>query len=626
MNDFNSILLQKEPHSNRDIIAAKVFGELYDLSCSIPTETTEKDIQFLRFSDKEGEKIFWHSSAHILAHALVNLYENVQLDDGPAISQGAGLFYYDFACDRQLSEEDFPTIEKEIQKIAQQKLSLERFIISREQAIQKFQDINQPYKIEIIKKIPNKAPISIYKQGNFVDLCRGPHVPNTSLLKNVKLTAISGIYYKNDPSEKMLQRIYGVSFPTKKETKMYFNKIEELKKRDHRKIGKELELFSFQKEGQGFPFFHPKGVTIWNTLLNYIKRKCDKQGYLEIKTPILLQDTLWHNSGHYANFKDNMYFTKIDKQEYVVKPMNCPGANLVYRSSGRSYKNLPVKLLEFGLVHRHELSGALSGLFRVRSFTQDDAHIYCTKQQLEIEVKRIIGFTLAVYNDFMFHDTVLYVATKPKSYMGTEENWNYSTTILKKSIEDINLKYGIKEGEGAFYGPKIEFNIRDCMNRLWQCGTIQIDFSMPEKFDLKYKDNDGKFYRPIMIHHAVFGSLERFLGILIEHYSGCFPLWIAPEQVRILSVNQEMHDYANKVLEYFQENNILVKNDISENTISYKIRKFIKDKVNYAIILGNNEHQNSTISVRKRGNTETKVYKNEEFLKIIKKEIRQKSN
>lgn len=608
--------LKAIPHT----FAVKYKDNSYDLFDEYPNDCSIDDITLLTFNTVEGKQIFWHSSAHLLAQALKRCYPDIQLEDGPVIDRGPGLFYYDVYTKKVITEEDFEKIEKMMSLIVQEHLNVTRTTYTKKDAVDRYQKENQPFKVDILQKIKDDK-VTFYTQGEFSDLCRGPHLPNTSLIKAIKLTAISGVYYKGDSSNPMLQRIYGVSFPTDKELKKYFHHLEEAKKRDHRKIGKELDLFSFQDEGPGFPFFHPNGVILYNTLIAYIQKGCILRGYKEIKTPTLLSQTLWEQSGHYANFRDNMYFTSIDEQLFAIKPMNCPGSNLVYKSSPHSYRDLPIKFTEFGTVYRHELSGALHGLFRVRSFTQDDAHVYCTNEQLEEEVIKIIEFTLDVYKKFDFTEITIYIATRPEKSIGSPEAWENATDTLKRSLTTLGLKYQIKDGEGAFYGPKIEFNIQDCLGRDWQCGTIQVDFSMPERFDLKFKASDGDEYRPVMIHRAIFGSIERFLGILIEHYNGKFPFWLAPEQVRVLTVNEEVSDYAENIYDQLLKNQIRVTKDFRDERISYKIREWNTFKVCDAVIIGANEMQNKTISLRERGAKNTLEMPLKEYLDLVKNRI-----
>jgi threonyl-tRNA synthetase len=473
------------------------------------------------------------------------------------------------------------------------------------------------FKAQIVGDIPQGEKITVYKQGEFQDLCRGPHVSNTSILGNFKLTAISGAYWKGDSNGPMLQRIYGISFATEKELKSHLHRIEEAKKRDHRVIGKELDLFSFHDEAAGMPFYHPKGTVIFNTLQSYIRSECDKRGYDELRTPTVLSDELWVRSGHYENFKENMYFTKVDERGFAIKPMNCPGSTLVYKTHSRSYRDLPLKLAELGLVHRHELSGVLHGLFRVRAFTQDDAHVFCTPDQLTLQVEDIIRFTLDVYKKFGFDKVNIFVATRPAKSMGSDEIWNKATSSLIDSIGKLNLHYKIKEGEGAFYGPKIEFNVEDSLERNWQLGTVQVDFSMPERFELEFTGSDGNKHRPVMIHRAILGSIERFMGIIIEHYAGKFPLWLSPVQVRVMNVSESSIDYAREVVQNLKQAGVRADFDFRDEKIGYKIREFNSQKINYALIIGDKEAAEKTLSIRERGDQNSPVMNFESFLELF---------
>ncbi|RME90758.1 MAG: threonine--tRNA ligase [Candidatus Hydrogenedentota bacterium] len=601
-------------------LAVKLNGKEYDLNVPVPESG---HVELLQFDSDEGKKVFWHSSAHVLAQALKRLYPDIKFDDGPPLLQGPGHFFYDVYTDHKITEEDFPKIEEEIQKIVRENYTITRREIPKEEAIKKFKNEGERFKVAILENLPNDAVISLYRQGEFEDLCRGPHVPSTGRLGVFKLTAVSGAYWKGDPANPMLQRIYGVSFPDKKMLKEYLFRIEEAKKRDHRKLGKELDLFSFHPEGPGFPFYHEKGSILFNTLANFIRNECEKRGYKEIRTPMILSEQLWIQSGHYQNFKENMYFTEVEDKEFAIKPMNCPGANLVYKSAPRSYRDLPLRLAELGLVHRHELSGVLHGLFRVRAFTQDDAHIYCTPDDLQKEIRSAIEFTIDVYNKFGFKDTIIYVATRPEKSLGSDEIWEKATSALTQALSDLNLEYKIKEGEGAFYGPKIEFNISDSLGRQWQCGTIQVDFSMPERFELEYIGSDGAKHRPVMVHRAILGSLERFMGILLEHYAGKLPLWLSPVQVRVLSISENQHDYANKITEDLKKAGFRAEADNRNEKIGYKIRDWNAKKINYALILGEKEKQENTVTVRSRGEKESYTVSLREFIDKLHSELAQ---
>ena len=607
---YEDVIKKNLPKKLLHTLAVSINGKAQDLKQEI---LEEGELQILTFQDEEGKEIFWHSSAHVLAQAIKRLYPQAQLTVGPVIKSGPGFFYYDIFLEEKITEEDFPRLEKEMCKIVSEKLPVSRHVYERSEAIQEFKEMGENFKAEIISDIPEQEKITIYKQGEFQDLCRGPHISSTEKLGFLKLTAVSGAYWKGDPKAPMLQRIYGVSFPTEKELKSYLYQIEEAKKRDHRKLGKELDLFSFQEEGPGFPFYHPKGTVLFSLLADYIKKECVKRNYQEIKTPLILSDELWIQSGHYENFKENMYFTEIEEKGFAIKPMNCPGHNLIYKSNPKSYRDLPIRLAELGLVHRHELSGVLHGLFRARSFTQDDAHIYCTPEQLTEEIEAAINFTKDIYSKFGFEGLDVYVATRPEKSLGADDIWEKATSSLTTSLEKVNLNYKIKGGEGAFYGPKIEFNIQDSLGRNWQCGTIQVDFSMPERFNLEYIDSDNQKRPPVMVHRAILGSLERFMGILIEHYAGKLPLWLSPEQIRILTVSSKQDNYAKEVYKNLLDGGFRVSLDLRNEKIGYKIREWNQKKVNYAIVLGSKEEEERTIAFRKRGEKATKTSNIENF-------------
>ena len=574
------------------VLSASLNGEMRDLNAPVNESAL---VEFYKFDSTQGEEVYHHSTSHLMAQAVLNLYPGTKYTIGPSIHRG---FYYDFDCEHKLVPEDLEKIEEEMCRLASENLEVTRHVYSKKDAVSFFKEQGNEYKVEVINEIPDGETVTVYRQGDFSDLCRGPHLPSTGYIKAVKLTALAGAYWRGSEKNKMLQRIYGTSFPSEKELRSHLARIEEAKKRDHRKIGKELDLFSFHEEGTGFPFWHPKGTIIYNLLSGYIRRQNTQRGYDEIMTPIILSDSLWHKSGHWDNFKENMYFTEIDEKTCAIKPMNCPGGLIIYKNNLHSYRELPIKNAELGLVHRHELSGVLHGLFRVRSFTQDDAHVFCTPEQVEAEIVEIIDYTVSVYSDFGFDDLKIYVATKPDKAIGSDEIWENSTKSLKNALEEKGLEYHIKEGEGAFYGPKIEFNIEDCLGRNWQCGTIQVDFSMPERFELAYRGSDGKDHTPVMIHRAIFGSLERFIGILIENFAGKFPLWLAPVQIRILSVNENVNDYVQQIKTKFSGAGFRVETDISGEKLGYKIRLARTMRVSYIFILGDKEKQDKTISYR----------------------------
>ncbi len=601
----------------KSALAAKVDGIEVDLS--YPLEKNCR-LEILTYATKEGKEVFHHSSAHLLGMAVQRLWPDALLTVGPVVESGPGFFYYDIDFPSvTITPEDLPKIEKEMEKIVKENLPVKRTVLTKEEAIKKFTEMGEKYKIELISGFDSET-VSLYGQGDWFDLCRGPHVANTGLLKAFKLTAISGAYWKANKDNAMLQRIYGVSFPSKKELDEYLFMIEEAKKRDHRKLGKEMDLFSFQDEAPGFPFWHPKGTIIWNNLANFIRSECTQRGYHEIKTPAILNSDLWKRSGHWDNFKENMYFTEIDEQEFAVKPMNCPGCSLIYRNHMHSYKELPIRYAELGTVHRHELSGVLHGLFRVRAFTQDDAHIYTPLDNLEAEVIELIDFTFSVYKKFGFTEFKTYIATRPEKSQGRDEDWEEATSSLINALKKKDIAFGVKEGEGAFYGPKIEFNIKDSLGRLWQCGTIQIDFSMPERFELDYTGSDGKKKRPVMIHRAIYGSLERFIGILIEHFEGKFPFWISPNQIRILTVAEPHNAYATELNQLFLSKGIHSEMDLRSEKIGFKIRDSILKKANFLLIIGDKEVESRSVSIRKMGEENTITYPLNEFIEIIERE------
>ncbi|WP_243393336.1 threonine--tRNA ligase [Leptospira perolatii] len=591
------------------------------LDLSRTLETAGK-LEVLTFQEKDGWETFQHSAAHLLGMAVQNLYKEAKLTVGPVIENGPGFFYYDIDFGETIiTPEDFPKIESEMKRIVDSDLEVYRKVWDKKEAISTFDKMGENYKIEIIGNIPDPQ-VSIYGMGEWFDLCRGPHIPRSGLLKAFKLTALSGAYWKANKDNRMLTRIYGVAFPSKKELDEYLFQLEEAKKRDHRKIGKEMDLFSFQPEAPGFPFWHPKGAVLWNTLADYLRKESAKRGYQEIKTPTVLSSDLWKVSGHWDNYKENMYFTSIDEAEYAIKPMNCPGCSLIYKHHLHSYRELPLRFSELGSVHRHELHGVLHGLFRVRAFTQDDAHIYTPIEYVESEVMDTIDFTLEVYRKFGYSEFKTFIATRPEKSVGKDEDWEFGTEVLKKSLEKKGIQYGIKEGEGAFYGPKIEFNIKDSIGRMWQCGTIQIDFSMPERFQLDYTDSSGGKKRPAMIHRAVYGSLERFIGILIEHYEGKFPLWISPNQVRVLTVTDAVTEYGQEVMRKLVDAGFRAEADFKNDKIGAKIRDSILKKANYLLVLGEKERDGGTVAVRKRGSEETKSMTLDEFFAILNEELK----
>ena len=598
----------------RNATAAMVDGEVKDLRYNL-----EKDCELtiLTFDAIEGKKAYWHTASHILAQAVKRLYPDVKLTIGPAIDNG---FYYDFDSEITFTPEILEKLEEEMKKIVKEDLEIKRFTLSREEAIKLMKERKEDYKVELIEELPEGEEISFYEQGEFVDLCAGPHLLSTGKVKAIKLQTVSGAYWRGDEKNKMLQRIYGIAFPKKSELDEYLEMLEEAKKRDHRKLGKELDLFMLAEEGPGFPFFLPKGMILRNVLEDFWRKKHMENGYQEIKTPIMLNEDLWHRSGHWDHYKDNMYTTKIDDVDFALKPMNCPGGMLVYKRKIHSYRDLPERVGELGLVHRHELSGTLHGLMRVRCFTQDDAHIFCLPEQVEGEIIRLMKLIDSIYKMFGFTYT-MELSTRPEDSMGSDEQWDAAINGLKNALEVQGLEYSINEGDGAFYGPKIDFHLKDSIGRTWQCGTIQLDFQMPEKFDLVYIGADGEKHRPVMLHRVIFGSIERFIGILIEHYAGAFPTWLAPVQVKVLSIAETHIEYAKKLEEEFKKNGIRVEIDDRPEKIGYKIREAQLQKVPYMVVVGDKEVEAGTVGVRSRKDGDIGQMKIEDFINKLKIEI-----
>lgn len=600
----------------RNALAAEVNGENVDLRRKLK----ENDqVNILTFDDDYGKHAFHHSTSHLLAQAVLSLYPDAKLAIGPAIKDG---FYYDIDFgDEVLTDEDLGKIEKEMKKFVSAKLPIERFEKSREEALVYFKEKGEIYKVELIEDLPEDATISFYKQGDFVDLCAGPHVMNTSVLKAFKLTSLAGAYWRGSEKNKMLTRIYGISFPKKKLLDEYLLMLEEAKKRDHRKIGKEMKLFMFSDKGPGFPFFLKNGMIIKNELIEYWRELHRKAGYEEISTPIMLNKELWETSGHWYHYRENMYTSKIDGEDFAIKPMNCPGSLMVYNSEPRSYRDLPLRLGELGLVHRHELSGALHGLFRVRCFTQDDAHIFMTQDMITDEIIRVVSLIDEVYTKFGFKYHIE-LSTRPEDSMGTEEEWEKATDGLRNALEKLGKDYVINEGDGAFYGPKIDFQLEDAIGRTWQCGTIQLDFQLPQRFEAEYIGKDGEKHRPIMIHRVVYGAIERFLGILIEQYAGDFPIWLAPCQVKLIPVNNEIHgDFCKNLADELLELGVRCELDLREETLGKKIREAQIEKSSLQIVIGDKEVEEKIVTIRKHGEEETTVLPWEEFLLWIKKQI-----
>ena len=572
------------------------------------------------FENPEYKNTYRHTTSHILAQAMKRLYPEVKLAIGPAIENG---FYYDFDAPFAITPEILEKLEAEMRKICKEKIKLERFELPREEAIKFMEDRDEPYKVELIQDLPEDAVISFYKQGDFTDLCAGPHLDSTGRVKGnaIKLTACNGSYWRGDASGKALQRIYGTCFMKKEELDQYLQRIEEAKKRDHRKIGKELGLFMLTDEGPGFPFFLPKGMVLRNTLIDYWREIHKKYGYVEVSTPMILNRQLWERSGHWDHYKNNMYTTKIDDEDFAIKPMNCPGGMLVYASEPHSYRDLPLRCGELGLVHRHELSGALHGLFRVRCFTQDDAHIFMTREQMKDEIKNVVRLFDEVYSTFGLNYEIE-LSTMPEDHIGTQTEWEENQNILKDAITDMGKSYVINEGDGAFYGPKLDFHIEDCLGRTWQCGTIQLDSQLPERFQLEYTGADGEKHRPIMIHRVVFGSIERFIGVITEHFAGAFPVWLSPVQARVMPITDRAADYAKQIAQRLDQEGVRVDTDLRNEKIGYKIREAQMQKLPYMLVVGDKEAEAGTVSVRTRGGVDLGAMPVDEFIAKIKEEIK----
>ena len=575
------------------------------------------------FENEEYRRTYWHTCSHVLAQAVKRLHPEVKLAIGPSIENG---FYYDLDAPFAFTPEDLAEIEGEMRKICKEKLKLERFELPREEALQYMEERQEPYKVELINDLPADAHISFYKQGEFVDLCAGPHLDSTGRIKGnaIKLTACNAAYWRGDSNRQTLQRIYGVAFPKKEELDAYLERIEEAKRRDHRKLGKELGLFMMTEEGPGFPFFLPKGMVLKNTLLDYWRQCHKRYGYVEISTPIILNQELWHRSGHWDHYKDNMYTTVIDGEDYAIKPMNCPGGMLVYKSEPHSYRDLPLRMAELGLVHRHEMSGALHGLFRVRCFTQDDAHIFMTWEQMKDEIKNVVRLFDEVYSVFGLRYEIE-VSTMPEDHMGDVKDWDFATETLKAAVTEMGKSYVINEGDGAFYGPKLDFHLADSLGRTWQCGTIQLDMQLPERFELEYTGADGEKHRPVMIHRVVLGSIERFIGIITEHYAGAFPVWLAPVQVRVLTITDRANEAAEKVAAALDAAGLRVEKDLRNEKIGKKIAEGRSQKIPYLLILGDKEAESGTVAVRSRGGDEG-VMEIDAFIARVNEEVRTKKN
>lgn len=603
----------------KNALVAKVNGELTDLRDPI---VDGAEVEFFTKEDPEGLFTLRHTASHVMAQAIQHLFPGVKFAIGPAIDDG---FYYDLDSDHVFSQEDFAAIEKEMSKIAKENIPLVKKVLPRDEALQYFKDKGQDYKVMLIEDLPEEETISLYEQGDFTDLCAGPHLKSTGKVKTFKLMTVAGAYWRGDSKNKMLQRIYATAFFSKEDLDHYLFVRAEAEKRDHRKLGKQLDLFSFHEEGPGFPFFHPKGMILRNKLMDYERELFKEFGYVEIMTPVILSKKLWLQSGHWDHYKENMYFTQIDDEDYAIKPMNCPGGILFFKTQQRSYRDLPMRVGEFGLVHRHELKGALHGLFRVRCFTQDDAHIFMTQEQMKEEVIKCMAMYQKMYGVFGLEYHVE-LSTRPENSMGSDELWEISTNALREAIETAGVPYQINEGDGAFYGPKLDFHVQDSLGRTWQCGTIQMDMQLPERFDVNYIGEDGEKHRAVMLHRAGYGSLERFIGILIEHYAGAFPTWIAPVQAKIIPVTEKNLEYAKSVAAAMSESDIRVEVEEANETLGYKIRKAQMEKVPYMIIVGDQEMKGHTISVRSRKNGDQGTQSLPMFVANLIREIKEREN
>ena len=602
----------------KEAVAAKIDGEVKDLKTVIDHDC---EVEFLTFADEEGRRVYRHTASHVLAQAVKALYPDAKLAIGPAIDNG---FYYDFDCAESFTTDDFKKIEKEMERVIKANYPLERFELPRAEALELMQSKGEPYKVELINDLPEDAVISFYRQGDFVDLCAGPHLPSTGYVKAVKIMSVAGAYWRGSEKNKMLQRLYATAFPKKADLEVYVQQLEEAKKRDHRKLGRELDLFDVLDEGPGFPFFYPKGMVLRNILEDYWRKIHREHGYEEIKTPMILNRALWERSGHWDHYRENMYTTRIDDTDFAIKPMNCPGGMLVYKRRAWSYRDLPIRSGELGLVHRHEKSGTLHGLMRVRCFTQDDAHIFMRPDQIRDEIKGVYRLIDEVYKVFGFKYTVE-LSTRPENSIGTDEMWAMATDGLQGALDDLGVQYTINEGDGAFYGPKIDFHLQDCLGRTWQCGTIQLDMNLPERFDLTYVGADGEKHRPVMIHRVVFGSIERFIGIITEQFGGAFPMWLAPVQVRIMTITDRADDAARELQQKLEKAGIRTELDVRNEKIGFKIREAQMMKIPYMFVLGDKEVQDGVIAVRSRseGSIGTMTY--EQILAKMQEEVETKA-
>ncbi len=603
----------------RNACVCRIDGEVKDLRTVIDGDA---ELEILTFDNEEGKRAFNHTASHIMAQAVKRLYPDVKLTIGPAIEDG---FYYDFDTETPFAPEDLAKIEAEMKKIVKESFALEKFELAPAEAIKLMQEKDEPYKVELINEHAGKGEqISFYKQGEFTELCAGPHLMDVKPVKAFKLTNCTGAYWRGDAKNKMLCRVYGTAFPKASMLEEHLAMLEEAKKRDHRKLGKELGLFTIMEEGPGFPFFLPKGMVLKNTLVDYWREIHRKAGYYEIQTPMILNRALWERSGHWDHYKENMYTTVIDDEDYAIKPMNCPGGMLVYKTQMHSYKDLPLRMGELGLVHRHELSGALHGLMRVRCFTQDDAHIFMTREQIKDEIKNVVRLIDSVYNTFGF-EYHIELSTRPEDSMGAQEDWDIATDALRNAITELGYDFEVNEGDGAFYGPKLDFHLKDCLGRTWQCGTIQLDFQLPERFELEYVGADGAKHRPIMIHRVVFGSIERFIGILTEHFAGAFPAWLAPVQVKLLPIADRHYDYLKAAKDKLEGRGIRCEIDDRSEKIGFKIRSAQMEKIPYMLVAGDKDIENGTVSVRSRKDGEQGAMSVDEFADMLEKEIKSKA-
>lgn len=599
-------------------VAGEINGQVVDLSSEVPSGA---EVKIITLDDEQGMEVYRHSTAHLMAQAIKRLYPDVKLGIGPVIEDG---FYYDLDLPVRLTPEDLPKIEKEMEKIIKEDHPIVRKVVSREEAIAIYEKVGDPLKLELIRDLPEDAVITIYEQGEFFDLCRGPHLPSTGKIKAFQLLSIAGAYWRGNSDNQMLQRIYGTAWPKKSQLDEYLHFLEEAKKRDHRKIGRELELFMFSEEAPGMPFYLPNGMTIRNELEQFSRDLQLKAGYQEVRTPLMMNQRLWEQSGHWDHYRDNMYFTEVDDTNFAIKPMNCPGHMLIFKNDIRSYRDLPLRYAEFGQVHRHELSGALNGMLRVRTFTQDDAHIFVRPDQIEDEITKAIQLVDQIYSVFGFPYSIE-LSTRPEDSMGSDELWDQAEKALQNVLERSGVSYRINEGDGAFYGPKIDFHIQDALKRSHQCATIQLDFQMPEKFDLSYIGEDNEKHRPVVIHRAIFGSVDRFIGILVEHYGGNFPLWLAPVQAKVIPISRSFNDYAKQMTEQLRQAGIRVELDTRDEKVGYKIREAEVQKVPYMLVIGEKEVEAQVVNVRKKGTKKQETISLSDLISVLKKEVESKA-